>query len=370
MDGLVNGAMSLGSTTGHRDVLIVGAGQAGLGTAYWLTRRTDLNVQVLDAVPEPGSSWASRWDSLELFTPRRFSGLPGLRFPLGARNYPSKGEMAAYLERYAARFGLPVVTGRSVRSLKVTTSGFEAVTDAGSVTADQVVVATGPYDRPHIPAAAADLASTAQQLHSSRYCRPTDIASGSVHVIGGGNSAAQLACELAGTHDVTVVSSRPPWFLPKTIAGVSLYWWLYATGTLNAHTDAAVSRFVRGRGDPIIGKELQQRVAAGDIRLLPQRVTGARDERLQLGDGTSEPVQAVLWCTGFRPDYGWIDIPGALDAEGRPIHAGGASPVAGLHWMGLPWQTRMNSGIIDGVDRDARAAVDRIVEKHRTGDRR
>ncbi len=363
----MNGAMSAGQTTEHCHVLIVGAGQAGLGAAYWLTRRTDLNVQVIDAGPGLGSSWASRWDSLELFTPRRFSGLPGLRFPAGARDYPSKGEMAAYVQRYAARFALPVVSGTRVRALRATTSGFEAATDDGSVTAGQVVVATGPYDRPYIPAAAEDLARTVHQLHSSRYCRPTDIPAGSVHVIGGGNSAAQLACELADTHDVTVVSSRPPWFLPKTMGGVSLYWWLYATGTLNAHTDAPVSRLVRGRGDPIIGKELQQRVAAGDIRLLPQRVTGATDGQLQLGDGTSEHVEAVLWCTGFRPDYGWIEIPGAVNAEGRPIHAGGASPVAGLHWMGLPWQTRMNSGIIDGVDRDARATVDRIVEERRVG---
>lgn len=295
MGELMNGPAAAGSAQQHLDVIVLGAGQAGLGTAYWLTRRTELTVQVVDAAAALGSSWASRWDSLELFTPRRFSGLPGLRFPAGARNYPSKDEMAAYLKRYAARFALPVVTGTTVRSLRVTTSGFEAATDRGSVTADQVVVATGPYDRPHIPAAAADLAGTVHQLHSSRYCRPTDIPSGSVHVIGGGNSAAQLACELAGTHVVTVVSSRPPWFLPKTMAGVSLYWWLYATGFLNAHADAGVSRLARHRGDPIIGRELRQRAAAGDIRLLPQRVTGARDERLQLGDGTSLPVEAVLW---------------------------------------------------------------------------
>jgi putative flavoprotein involved in K+ transport len=370
MSGLVHAGAAVGRAEEHLDVLVVGAGQAGLGTAYWLNRRTDLSVQVVDAAPDVGRSWASRWDSLELFTPRRFSGLPGLRFPAGPGNYPGKDEMAAYLQRYATRFGLPVATGTTVRALTATAHGFEAVTDQGSVTADQVVVATGPYDRPHIPAAAADLAGTVHQLHSSRYCRPADIPSGSVHVIGGGNSAAQLACELARTHDVTVVSGRPPWFLPQTMAGVSLYWWLYATGTLNAGADTPVSRFVRDRGDPIIGKELQHRVAAGDIRLLPQRVRGAREDRLQLADGTSLPVEAVLWCTGFRPDYGWIEIPGALDAEGRPAHAGGASPVAGLHWMGLPWQTRMNSGIIDGVDRDARATADRIVEQHRTGSRR
>jgi putative flavoprotein involved in K+ transport len=342
----------------HYDVIVVGAGQAGLGAAYWLTRKTELRVRVLDAAPGIGRSWESRWDSLELFTPRRFSALPGLRFPSGPSSYPTKDEMAAYLKRYSARFALPVETGVRVRSLRRTTSGFELTTDGGGMTADQVVVATGPYDVPRVPAA--DLAATVHQLHSSQYCRPTDIPRGPVHVVGGGNSAAQLACELAGTHDVTVVSSREPWFLPNRIAGISLYWWLYGTGLLNADADSGVSQQVRRRGDPIIGKELRRRVDAGQIRLLPQRVTGASDNRLQLSDGTSLRVESVLWCTGFRPDYRWIDIPGATDAEGRPVHEHGASPVTGLHWMGLPWQTRMNSGIIDGVDRDARTTVERI----------
>lgn len=349
-----------GGALDHYDVLVIGAGQAGLGTAYWLTRRSDLRVGVLDASPEIGQSWASRWDTLELFTPRRFSALPGLRFPAGSSNYPSKDQMAAYLKRYAARFALPVQRCTPVRSLRRTTSGFELTTSDGVMTAEQVVVATGPYDMPYIPHAAGSLAGTVHQLHSSQYCRPTDIPQGPVHVVGGGNSAAQLACELAETHDVTVVSGGEPWFLPKTIAGVSLYWWLYATGLLNADADASVSRHVRRRGDPVIGKELRRRVDAGQIRLVPQRVTGARDDRLEIGDGTSERVEAVLWCTGFQPDYRWIDIPGATDADGRPVHVRGGSLVAGLHWIGLPWQTRMNSGIIDGVDRDARETVARI----------
>lgn len=361
----MSSATGAASLPDHLDVLVVGAGQAGLGTAYWLTRRTGLEVRVVDAAPEVGRSWACRWDSLELFTPRRFSGLPGMRFPAGPGNYPSKDEMAAYLQRYAARFALPVVTGTAVRSLRRSTDRFAAETDGGPLTADQVVVATGPYDRPHIPAAASNLTSAVHQLHSSRYCRPSDVPGGSVHVIGGGNSAAQLALELARTHEVTVVSSRPPWFLPKTIAGISLYWWLYATGTLNADADAAISREVRRRGDPVIGKELQQQVDSGAIRLVPERVTGAVGDRLQLTDGTSMPVETVLWCTGFRPDYGWIDVAGATDSAGRSAHVRGASPVEGLHWIGLPWQTRMNSGIIDGVDRDALATTDRIVRQAR-----
>lgn len=343
------------------DVLVVGGGQSGLGTAYTLQRRVGASVAVLDADAAVGHSWGNRWDSLELFTPRRFSGLPGLRFPAGPGGYPTKDEMARYLQRYAARFSLPIRSGARVRSLRLASGGgFIAETDAGVVAADQAVIATGPYTDAHVPAAGAGLDPAVRQLHSSQYRRPADVPTRRVAVVGGGNSAAQLACELAATRDVTVISSRPPWFLPKTVAGASVYWYLYATGTLNADAEARVSKQVRRRGDPVIGTELRDHVRSGEIRLLPERVTGVDGNRLLLGDGTALPVETVLWCTGFRPAYGWLDIPGALDGQGRPAHARGEAAVPGLHWMGLPWQNRLNSGIIDGVDRDARLTADRV----------
>lgn len=343
------------------DVLIVGAGQAGLGVAYWLHRHSDLRVLVVDGLPV-GQSWLERWDSLQLFTPRRFSALPGLRFPAGATRSPSRVEMAEYLREYVRHFALPVETGLRVERLSQTGSGFAAHTTSGVIRAEQVVLATGPFRKPYVPGAGRGLSGEVAQLHSLQYRRPEDLPPGEVLVVGGGNSAAQLALELQATHAVTIASPGPLWFLPEDIAGISMYWWMLFTGVLHAPADAWVSRYVRRRGDAIVGTQLRRLIADGRVRLHQHRVVAGRGREVELADGTSLPVSSVLWCTGFRPDTGWIDVPGALDASGAPLHEAGASPVHGLHWMGLPWQTRLNSSIIHGVERDARATARRITQ--------
>jgi len=341
------------------DVLVVGAGQAGLGAAYWLTREPGLRVLVVDRAPV-GRSWVDRWDSLVLFTPRRFSSLPGLRFPSGPTRCPTRLEMADYLRRYAAHHDLPVRTSLDVQRLTRAGEAFIVETSAGSLVAAQVVVATGPFHRRYVPAAADGLSPEVAQLHSYDYRRPAQVPAGEVLLVGGGNSAAQLAVELAATHQVTVAAPRPPWYLPVSLLGIDLYWWSYLTGVLNADRDSRASRYVRRRGDAIVGRQLRELVRAGRVRLLPSRVVGAAERSVELADGTRLEVSSVMWCTGFRPDTSWIDVPEALDDSGAPLHTGGESTVTGLHWMGLPWQTRLNSSIIDGVDRDARAVADRV----------
>lgn len=340
-------------------MLVVGAGQAGLGTAYWLRRRTALTTLVVDGAGQVGQSWLDRWDSLTLFTPRRFRALPGRRFPRGQSPYPTKDETATYLADYAA-LDLPVQLDTRVQRLVHDGHGFVASTDRGEVRARQVVVATGPYALPHVPAAAAGLAPELAQLHSARYRRTSDLPDGEVVVVGGGNSAAQLAVELSATRTVTVVAPRGMWFLPARILGISLYWWIYLTGILNGPSDSRTSRRVRARGDGVVGRDLQRLGSAGAVRMLTGRVVGADGAALVLADGTRVEADSVLWCTGFRPDLSWVQVPGALDDQGRPVHERGASPVPGLHWIGLPWQTRLNSGILDGVDRDARELVRRL----------
>lgn len=350
-------------TPQHRavEVLIVGAGQAGLGTGYWLSRRTSASFLIVDAAPQPGQSWCDRWDSLTLFTPRRFSALPGLRFPKGKARYPTKSEMQAYLAEYVRRFDLPVQLDTRIESVEPADGGgFVARTSRGTISARHVVVATGPFSRPALPAAADGLDAEVHQLHSSDYKQPSDITTGDVLVVGGGNSAAQLAVELAASHRVTVAAPQPLWYLPQEILGISLYWWIYATGILNAGSDSSVGRYVRQRGDAIIGRQLAHLVDDGTVRLLLSPVVAGRDRALTLADGTRLTPSTVLWCTGFRPSYPWLGVPGALDADGAPRHQAGASPVPGLSWMGLPWQTRLNSSIADGVDRDAQALVARL----------
>lgn len=342
-------------------MLVVGAGQAGLGAAYHLTRTSGLQVLVLDRHPI-GQSWLDRWDSLRLFTPRRFSSLPGLAFPAGPTRCPSRLEMAAYLQRYAHRFDLPVRTGVDVRLLRRPDhdGGFVADTSGGAVHAHQVVIATGPFSQPHTPDQAAGLAPDVHQLHSSHYRRAADIPPGDVLVVGGGNSAAQLAVELAATHRVTVAAPRPPWYLPTAPLGIDLYWWTALSGVLSARSDSPVSRYVRRHGDAIVGTRLRELDRAGQVRVLPHRVIAADGRQVRLADGTRLEVTSVLWCTGFRPDTSWLDLPGATGQDGTPHHRRGSSPVPGLHWMGLPWQSRLDSSIIHGIDADARALARRL----------
>ncbi len=342
------------------DVLVVGAGQAGLGTAYHLARAGVRDVVVLEASAVVGQVWRDRWESLRLFTPRRFSSLPGLRFPAGPGRTPSRLEMAGYLAAYAARYELPVRTSTPVRRLERDGAAFLAHTPGGVLRARSVVVATGAYRRPRLPAAAGQLDGTVHQLHSSSYRRPGDVPEGPVLVVGGGNSAAQLALELAAGHEITVASPVVPRFLPERVLGVSTYWWLLLSGVLNAGAGTPVGRFLHDRHEAVFGRQLRRAVRAGTVRLLASPVVAGDGPRVCLADGTSLRPRTVLWCTGFQPDTGWIDVPGALADDGSPRHEQGASPVPGLHWMGLPWQTRVNSSLIDGVDRDARRTAARV----------
>lgn len=343
------------------DVLVVGAGQAGLAASHALAS-TPLRVLVVDRAPV-GQSWVDRWDSLVLFTPRRYSALPGLAFPPGPGRCPTRLEMARYLRSYAAHHRLPVRAGVEVRRLSADGSRFVADTSSGAVRARDVVVATGPFSVPSVPAASDGLADTVVQLHSRDYRTPRDVPGGDLLVVGGGNSAAQLAVELAATHRVTVAASRPPWYLPTSVLGLDLYRWLSLTGLLTADRDSRTARYVRRRGDPVVGTTLRDLVRAGRVDLRPSRVVLGHGDAVELADGSRLAVSTVLWCTGYRPDSSWLDVPGALDARGAPVQVAGASPVAGLHWLGLPWQTRLDSAIVHGLGHDARVLAGRVLAR-------
>lgn len=344
------------------DVVIVGAGQAGLATAYWLQRLAPaLSVRVLERGSTVGESWLRRWDSLRLFTPRAYSALPGLAFPRGDTN-PTRVEMAEYLAHYVRTFDLPVTLGTTVRRLVRSEGGFRLETDRGPFSATQVVIASGPFQDPKVPDAAAKLAPEVLQRHSSEYRHPSDLPGDDVLVVGGGNSAAQLALELAADgRRVTVVAPGRPVFLPAHILGITSYAFWDRLGILRADAEGALARRLRRRRDAIFGHELRRAVHRGAIRLVPHRLVDASGRTVNLADGTCLPVQAVLWCTGFHARYDWVAVPGALDDADNPRHVRGASPVEGLHWMGLPWQTAVDSSIIHGVDGDGRQTAERIL---------
>lgn len=343
------------------DVAIIGGGQAGLATAYWLQRLAPgLAVLVLDGGDRIGDSWRQRWESLQLFTPRAYSALPGLAFPDGPTETPDRWEMADYLQAYAARFALPVRLGARVQRVEPgAAGGFVVATSGGALRTRQVVVASGPFHDPVVPPAAAGL--TVPHLHSYDYHRPSDLPGERVAVVGGGNSAAQLALELRAERTVTVVSPKPLWFVPDHVLGISSYHWMRYLGILRAGAQGTLARWLRRRGDAVFGTQLRAPLGRGELTTRASRVAAGDGDQLLLRDGSRLTVDAVLWCTGFHSTYPWLAVPGALDAAGNPVHQRGASLADGLHWMGLPWLTAVDSSIVHGCGPDARLTAERIL---------
>mgnify|MGYP000205609115 CR=1 FL=1 len=347
---------------GSLEVAVVGGGQAGLAIGYLLGRQ-GRSVAIFEAGPTVGSAWLGRWDSLVLFTPRRYDALPGMPFPGDPDGYPSRDEVVTYLESYARRFSLPVVTGHSVRAIRAREGGgFVLGGDRGDVEAAQVVVATGPFQVPYTPPFAADLSPEVVQMHSTGYRRPDDLPPGRVLVIGGGNTGFQIAKDLAPTRAVSIAIGSRQTPLPQRVLGRDLFWWLTRTGLLSKTVDSRVGRRARGR-DTLIGSSRREFGRLGvTVRPRAVRATG---RSVLFADGAGETPDAVVWATGFRTDHSWIDLP-VLDDDGRVRHRRGVTDVPGLYLLGLSWQHTRGSALLGFVEDDARFIAGRIDEHART----
>ena len=246
-------APSEGARSSRRfEVIVIGAGQAGLAMGYFLAQQSRHFV-VLDGARSIGAAWRARWDSLTLFTPRRYDGLPGLEFSGDADGYPTRDEVIEYLERYADKFDLPIALEHGVRSLSRTDDSFVLdLEDGSSIEADQVIVATGPFQIPHVPVFAADLAPDVFQVHSTGYRNPSDLPKGTVLVAGGGNTGFQIAQELAATHEVHLAVGSRQLPLPQRVFGRDLFWWLERTRVLRKTVDTRLGKRMRER-DTLIG---------------------------------------------------------------------------------------------------------------------
>ena len=354
------------------EVLIVGGGQSGLGMGYRL-REAGVPFVIVDDRDRVGDVWRARWRSLVLFTPRRFSALPGLPLPDSAGYYPTKDEIADYLEAYAEKHALPVVAQTRVTAITRDGDGdgrgFVADTTRGTVHARAVVIATGPFQYPRVPRVAAGLHPEVVQVHSTAYEGPEDLPPGRIAVVGGGNSAAQLADELSATHEVTMIAPQKPWFIPERVLGVTVYWPLKLFGILSSPADSRISEYIHSRGDGILGTQAKRAIRAGRLRLLTSRVVGAAGRELELQDGTRVEVDGVLWATGFRAHYPFVQVDGALTEHGAPRHDRGVSPVDSLYWIGLPWQRRLDSSIIHGIAADSRELAEVVQSRVRRSGR-
>jgi putative flavoprotein involved in K+ transport len=357
-------------TVHHHETVIVGGGQAGLAVAHHLGRLGRPCV-VLDANERVGDSWRSRWESMRLFTPARRDGLPGMRFPAPRHSFPTREEMADYLEEYARRFELPVRTGVRVDALGRSGGGrFLIAAGERRFEADHVVLATGPFQAPRVPGFAADLDPRIAQLHSSEYRNPEALPDGDVLVVGAGNSGTDIAVELAATRAVTLSGDLPSQ-IPFNIEGTSgrlafpLIWqvWSHVLSFGSPIGRRALPKIKAGR-EPLI-RVKRKRLRAAGVKLAP-RTVGVRDGRPLLDDGTVVDPAAVVWCTGYRAALEWIDLP-VLDDEGdlATDHRGVAAGEPGLYRVGREFLYAFNSHTIGGVGRDARRIVDLIAASAR-----
>ena len=334
----------------HFDTIVIGGGQAGLAVGHHLTR-CDADFVILDAASRTGNVWRTRWDSLRLFTPARYSGLPGMPFPALPYHLPDKDEVADYLERYAERFDLPVRHNARVDTLGSDGSRYVLRVGATRYQANNIVVATGPFQRPRVPVLAAELDAGILQMHSSEYRNPFTLPDGDVLVVGAGNSGAQIAMELARFRKVWL-AGRETGHLPRRVLGRDVYDWLWPLLTRFTRDTRAGGRIEQRtrRGDPLVGITVRSIVQSGVVRV--GRLTSGRDG-LPDCEGMVLRPRVIIWCTGFSPDYSWIDMP-ILDAVGWPRHHRGvAAGRPGLYFAGLRFQHRMTSALLGGVGLDA-----------------
>ena len=333
----------------RREVIVVGGGQAGLAIGYFLAQQ-GRDFTILEAADEPAAAWRRRWDSLRLFTPVRYSSLPGLPFPGDPDSYPSRDDVAAYLTDYAAHFELPVELDSRVRSIRKAGGSYVVELDDRTYAADQVVVATGPFQVPFVPPIAADLDSSVRQLHSSAYRVPHDIPDGAVLVVGGGNTGFQIAEELSSSHQVhlSIGSRQTP--LPQRILGRDLFWYLEATGLIYKTASSRIGRRMEGR-DTLIGSRPRSLRARHGVRL-HRRAVEATGRTITFSDGETLDPGAVIWATGFRADHSWIDVP-VFNESGGAVHERGVTDSPGLYFLGLSWQHTRGSALIGWVKDDA-----------------
>jgi putative flavoprotein involved in K+ transport len=352
--------MALSESDTSFEVVVVGAGQAGLAMGYFL-KRQGRHFLIVEA-GSIASAWRERWESLTLFTPRRYSSRPDFPFPGDPDGYPTRDEVIAYLEAYAEKFDLPVKEHARVRSLTAEDDRFVFELDGKTFAADQVVVATGPFQAPYIPEVAERLAPDVFQTHATGYRKPDDIPEGTVLVVGGGNTGFQIAKELSATHRVVLAVGSRQTPLPQRFLGRDLFWWLTRSRLFKTTIESRLGRRLSTR-DTLIGSSPRELTRRYGVELKP-RVVDASGRTVRFEDGSELEVDAVLWGTGYRPDYSWIHLP-VFDGQGRLRHRRGVTDISGLYFLGLTWQHTRGSALIGWVKEDAEFIAGKIPELQR-----
>jgi putative flavoprotein involved in K+ transport len=344
------------------DVLVIGAGQAGLALGTQL-KRTPFRFGLVERHARVGDSWRKRYDSLTLFTPRVYSALPGLAVPGDPDGYPTKDEMADYLETYASHFELPVMLKTGIESLERANGGFRALTEAGEqIHTRAVVLAAGAYQRPAVPAISKELSAEVLQLTPESYKNPAQLAPGRVLVVGDGATGRQIAVELGAAHEVYLATGRPRRVSPDRVLGKSIFWWMDKLGIVRASRESAIGRYLM-KADPFPGKDLDlERLRERGVEVVG-RLSQAEGKTVAFVDGKTAEVDAVVWATGYTDDADWVAIPEAKGEHGNFLHQRGISPIPNMYFIGRSWQWTRGSALVTGVGADATYLTDHILKQ-------
>lgn len=348
---------------GTLDTIIIGGGQSGLALGHYL-KEQNRKFLILDANPRSGDAWRQRWDSLRLFTPAKYDGLPGAPFPADPLSFPTKDDVAGYLEGYAEQFRLPVIHSLRVERLWRERGRFIAASNGQRWEAHNVVVATGCSQAPKMPGFAAKLDPSIVQLHSSLYQNPGQLQDGPVLVVGLGNSGAEIGLEVSRARR-TFVAGKPSGELPVKHGPTAARYFLPIVRFLGLHVltlstplGRKIAPAFKKHATPLIRTKSKDLATAG-VQLVP-RVAGVENGMPVLADGTRMEVSNVIWCTGFMDDLSWID-PAMLDGGGLPRQERGvALDSPGLFFLGQEFQYAAVSATLPGCGRDARYLAARI----------
>jgi putative flavoprotein involved in K+ transport len=341
------------------DTLVIGGGQAGFALGYQL-QQAGKQFLIVEQNARVGDSWLKRFDSLTLFTPRSYSALPGLAVPGDPDGYPTKDEIADYLEAYATHFNLPISLSTGIARLEKDGTLFRTTTTTGdTIIARTVVLATGAFQQPAIPTIASQLATEVTQLTPESYRNPAQTPTGTVLVVGDGATGRQIARELSGTHQVLLAAGRPRKVSPHRILGKSVFWWMDKLGILSRSPDSQIGRTLKAR-DPFPGKDLALNKLRASGITVTGRLSAVSGREVRFADGESAEVDVVIWAAGYRDDTGWVAIPEAVDARGTFVQEQGVSPVPGLYFIGRSWQHSRGSALLTGVGGDAALIVEQL----------
>lgn len=340
------------------DFIIVGAAQAGLSMAYYLNKMGKEYI-VVDKETEVGASWLNRWDSLKLFTPSEFNNLPGMDFPAEKGYYPTKKDVAEYFKNYVSEFNIEVRLNTLIKQVNKKEDYFILKHQNGEIKTQNVIIATGPFHIPYIPSFSKKIPDDVFQIHSNYYKNPGQLKEGSAMVVGAGDSGFQILDEVSQTNRTTYFSGATDVrVLPQEILGKTLWWWFTKIGFLSFSRKTWLGKKLSQSKQPIIGTDVKG-ILKRDNVIPVGKTKNAKGEIIVTENRKIDNLKNIVWATGYRPNFSWIDGL-ELTKDGYPKHHRGISNIEGLYFIGLPWLHTRGSATLGGIKNDAEYLTDYI----------